>query len=225
LKDLYFVPLLPDEFHELLSEYETYVEWSMKSMTVTQKEVTERVLKRLHEADATHVCLDEVDLIMQGKQLKQFTRDDVARIAASTVTSLLEQVNLQQIVQGIAVFSVGKEVYIVDVVMRDLVADSTWGVSITIPSIEDETDEWSKEFPITSLTREDLISFGFSEAVVETLTDDDLQEIASAMEDVYCDHGYWEDLELCTKRILKRKEDDAGLEHDVQTRGDEDGLT
>jgi len=83
----------------------------------------------------------------------------------------------------------------------------------------------NKEFPITSVTRADLISAGFSEAVVKTLTDDDMQEIASAMEDIYCDHGFWEDVELCTHRILQRKEDDAVLEQYEQTRGDEDGLT
>jgi hypothetical protein len=83
---------------------------------------------------------------------------------------------------------------------------------------------WNKEFPITSVTRVDLVSAGFPEAVVEKLTDDDMQEIAAAMEDIYCDHGYWEDLELCTHRIFKRKEEDAVLEQDEQTGGDEDGL-
>ena len=85
--------------------------------------------------------------------------------------------------------------------------------------------DWSREFPITSLQREDLVSAGFSEEIAESLTDSDMQEIASAMEDIYCDQGFWEDLELCTKRILKSKEDDAVLEHDEHTPGDEDGLT
>ncbi len=88
-----------------------------------------------------------------------------------------------------------------------------------------DAHELSKEFPITSITRADLVSAGFSEVVVEQLTDNDMQEIASAMEDIYCDHGFWEDVELCTKRILERKQDDAVLEQGEQTTGDEDGCT
>ena len=35
------------------------------------------------------------------------------------------------------------------------------------------------------------------------------------MEDIYCDHGFWEDLELCTKRILERLgEESEGAETD-----------
>ena len=77
-------------------------------------------------------------------------------------------------------------------------------------------DLWSKEFPITSVTRADLISAGFPQSVVESLADEDMQQIASAMEDVYCDHGYWEDLELCTKRILERR----GLESEIEENDD-----
>ncbi len=79
-----------------------------------------------------------------------------------------------------------------------------------------ETD-WNKEFVITSVTREDLVTHGFPRAVVETFTDDDMREIASAMEDVYCDHGFWEDLEVCAKRTLERKEEDAVLDQEQQT--------
>ena len=88
-----------------------------------------------------------------------------------------------------------------------------------------DSNFWNKEFSITSVTREDLVSAGFPRHVVEQLTDSDMQQIASAIEDVYCDHGYWEDVELCTKRTLEHKEEDAILEHDEHTTGDEDGLT
>ena len=54
----YIVLLKPDEFHELLSEYENYVEWAKKSMTEVEKGLSTRVLEKLHEADATHICLD-----------------------------------------------------------------------------------------------------------------------------------------------------------------------
>ncbi len=68
--------------------------------------------------------------------------------------------------------------------------------------------DWNKEFPITSLTRADLVSAGFSQEHVASLTDEDMQEIAAAMADVYCDHGYWEDLEMCTNRVLKGKQEE-----------------
>ena len=52
---------MPDEFHELLSEYENYVEWCHKGMTPRQLELSSRVLEKLRQADATHVCLDEIE--------------------------------------------------------------------------------------------------------------------------------------------------------------------
>jgi hypothetical protein len=61
LEDLYVVTLLPEEFHELLSEYENYVEWVPKSMREEEKELFARVLAKLQEADATHVCIDAPD--------------------------------------------------------------------------------------------------------------------------------------------------------------------
>jgi len=55
---------------------------------------------------------------------------------------------------------------------------------------------WSKEFPITSVTRADLVSAGISRPVVEKLSDDEMARIASVLERIYSDHGYWEDLRL-----------------------------
>lgn len=75
---------------------------------------------------------------------------------------------------------------------------------------------WDKEFPIISVTRADLVSAGFSMEQIAQLTDEDMQEIADATEDVYYDHGFWEDLELCTKRVLKCKEEDAVLGQEVR---------
>jgi len=57
----YLVSLDPEEFHELLSAYENFVEWCWKDMTDEQQALAKRVLNRLREADATHVCLDEID--------------------------------------------------------------------------------------------------------------------------------------------------------------------
>ena len=75
-----------------------------------------------------------------GEQARQFTRDDCARIAASTVNAVLEKLAIRQIVEGIAVFPAGEGVVLVDVVMRDLHADDTWGLSVTLPP-QKETDE------------------------------------------------------------------------------------
>lgn len=57
----YRIPdLLPDEYNELLSEYENFVEWSHKEMDARQKELSGRVLAKLRQADIDHVCLDEI---------------------------------------------------------------------------------------------------------------------------------------------------------------------
>ena len=74
-----------------------------------------------------------------GKQAGQFTRDDVARITASTLNAVLEKLAIRQIVEGIAVFPAGEGVYLVDIVMRDLTIEGTWGISVTIPPPHEET--------------------------------------------------------------------------------------
>ena len=50
-------------------------------------------------------------------------------------------------------------------------------------------DFWSKEFPITSVTRADIVAAGIPRTAVEKLSDDDMRQIASEMEDIYSDHG------------------------------------
>ena len=87
------------------------------------------------------------------------------------------------------------------------------------------TEFLNKEFVITSVTRADLQEHGFPDEQIALLTDEDMKTIAAAMEDIYCDTGYWDDLELCTKRTLERKEEDAVLDQDEKPTGDEDGLT
>ncbi len=76
-----------------------------------------------------------------GKQTKQFTRDDAARITAETVNTVLEKLSIRQIVSGITVFPAGEGVWLVDVVMRDLSLDGTWNVAITIPPLKEEADD------------------------------------------------------------------------------------
>jgi len=75
-----------------------------------------------------------------GEQARQFTRDDCSRIAASTVNAVLEKLAIRQIIEGIAVFPAGEGVVLVDVVMRDLSADDTWAVTVTIPLPKEEAD-------------------------------------------------------------------------------------
>ncbi len=58
----YRIPdLLPDEFHELLSDYENSYQWRQKGMDEREQELTQRVLAKLRQADENHVCLDEVE--------------------------------------------------------------------------------------------------------------------------------------------------------------------
>jgi len=64
------------------------------------------------------------------------------------------------------------------------------------------TDLWNKAFHISGVTREDLVQAGFPKEFVEQIDDTTMQEIAAAMADVYCDNGYWEDLELCVNRTV-----------------------
>ena len=75
-----------------------------------------------------------------GEQARQFTSDDCSRIAASTVNAVLEKLAIRQIVEGIAVFPAGEGVLLVDVVMRDLSADETWAMTVTIPPPKEEAD-------------------------------------------------------------------------------------
>ena len=60
---------------------------------------------------------------------------------------------------------------------------------------------WSKEFPITSVTRADLVSAGIPRTVVEKLSDDVMRRITSEMEDIYCDHGYWDDVQFAFEKV------------------------
>lgn len=76
-----------------------------------------------------------------GKQARQFTRDDVARISASAINKVLEKLSVQHTIEGIAVIPAGEGVYLVDIVMRDNTANETWNVSLTIPPARKETDE------------------------------------------------------------------------------------
>ena len=77
---------------------------------------------------------------LHGRKARQLTRDDAARIAAEAINVVLEKLSIRQIVEGIAVFPAGEGDWLVDMVIRDLSADGTWGVVITIPPSKEEPD-------------------------------------------------------------------------------------
>jgi hypothetical protein len=69
-----------------------------------------------------------------------FTQDDLARISVSAISAVLEKLIVGQIVDGVGVFPAGGGSYLVDIAMRDLATETTWGVSITFTPIQEEAE-------------------------------------------------------------------------------------
>jgi hypothetical protein len=67
----------------------------------------------------------------------QFTSDEVARVMVTVLSHVLEALNVQHVVEGIAVLPAGDSTYLVDIVLRDLSTKEMRGVSITIPPKEE----------------------------------------------------------------------------------------
>jgi len=66
--------------------------------------------------------------------------------------------------------------------------------------------DWQKEFPITSICREDLQECGFTNEQIASLTDEDMQAIADKMADLYFDQGFWDHLKFVTDiRLLEKQ--------------------
>ncbi len=63
--------------------------------------------------------------------------------------------------------------------------------------------DWEKQFPTTSISRTDLKEAGFTDAHIETLTDEDMACIASKMDDMYYEEAFWEDLKIATTLRLE----------------------
>jgi hypothetical protein len=156
-----------------------------------------------------------------NKQLRQFTREDCARIVASTVNTVLEKLAIRQTATGIAVFPAGEGVFLVDVVMRDLSAEDTWAVSLTIPPPQEALMiGWEKQFSIATINRADLTELGFSDEQIATqFSDEVMQEIAATMEEsYYMNFGFWEDFRRAITIVLTAN----SLSHqDVQASGKE----
>ena len=64
----------------------------------------------------------------------------------------------------------------------------------------------NKPFPVISISRAILKEQGFSEEQVSTLTDSDMEQIASRLEDTYRENGFFDDLEAHTTFVLEEKE-------------------
>ena len=62
-----------------------------------------------------------------------------------------------------------------------------------------------KQFPITFVNREDLQSIGFE---TDTLTDEDMEEIAHRLGESYCEGNacFWSDLESIAIEVYKLKQ-------------------
>ncbi len=151
-----------------------------------------------------------------GKQAKQFTRDDIARIVVCTVNTVLEKVAIQQIVQGIAVFPAGKGELLVDIVIRDRTTqEDTWGVFVTIlPAEEQPMDSpaWSRKYEVLSISRLYLRSLGFTNEGMNSLTDEDMQRIADILVAHYFDHEFDEEVRFRVACEIVEKQGGQGEE-------------
>jgi len=69
------------------------------------------------------------------------SRDDCARIMAEAINMVFEKLHMQQTVEGIAVYPAGEDVWLVDVVIRNLSDDTTWTSLLIIPPVKEQTDK------------------------------------------------------------------------------------
>jgi len=77
------------------------------------------------------------------------------------------------------------------------------GVIVDLPK-EKEISKPNKEdkmFCITSVCRADLEEH-FSQKEIESLTDEDMERIASKMADIYIENNFWIDLEIMVTSVL-----------------------
>jgi hypothetical protein len=67
---------------------------------------------------------------------------------------------------------------------------------------------WHKTFTVAVVTRGDLTEVGLSPEQIDSLTGAEMQQIARAMADLYCENGYWQDLEEAVRRLLSQRQQD-----------------
>ena len=76
-----------------------------------------------------------------------------------------------------------------------------------------DDERLSQEFPITSITRGDLITAGLPKHMVKALTDEQMQRIAAKMADYYCDGEFWEHARTATEYVVDRDTQSTGGQH------------
>ena len=67
--------------------------------------------------------------------------------------------------------------------------------------------DWKKEFPLTSVTRNDLKDAGIPRKVITTLSDEDMTAIAERMGELYVEYGsFWDHIGPAVAYVLERKQ-------------------
>lgn len=61
-----------------------------------------------------------------------------------------------------------------------------------------------RDFPITSICREDL-QRKFTKKQIKSLTNSDMEHIASKMADAYLNNGFWIDMPIIVENVLEQK--------------------
>jgi len=67
---------------------------------------------------------------------------------------------------------------------------------------------WHKPFTVAVVTRGDLTEVELSPEQIDSLSDAEMEEIAHTMADLYCENGYWQDLEEAVHRLLSQRHQD-----------------
>jgi len=70
---------------------------------------------------------------------------------------------------------------------------------------------WNKTFTVAVVTRGDLTEVGLSPEQIDSLTSADMQQISQTMADLYCENGYWQDLEEDVHRLLYQRHQDSRM--------------
>jgi len=141
-------------------------------------------------------------------QSKQFSRDDVARSVASVLQQVLVELHIQHTVAGIAVLPAGDARFLIDVVMRDEISETTWGVTIMIPPQEEEgmdSVDLSKKYAVLTISRDYLQSIGMHQEQVARLTDGDMIRIAEIFIAHHFDSEFDEEVLFTARLVLAEK--------------------
>jgi hypothetical protein len=135
----------------------------------------------------------------------QISRDDVARSIASVMQQVFPELHIQHTVTGVAVFVSGDASFLIDVVMRDPVSETTQGFIIVIPPLEAGGMEGSKTFTVLTISRDYLHSIGMHPEQVARLTDEDMSRIAEILIAHHFDSEFDADVVFTARLVLAEK--------------------